>query len=73
MRIPLGKDVYIEADDGPRDTPFHKRIVRIAPIPNTRAGHWCELECGHQVQSFGDLAHTKGVILCLQCRDARVS
>lgn len=60
---------YLEPDEGPRDTPFHKRIVRKEPIPNTRAGHNVTLECGHGVQTFGDLALAEGVVLCTKCRD----
>ena len=69
MKIALDSGGYLEPDEGPRDTPFHKRIVRKEPIPNTRAGHNVTLECGHGVQTFGDLALAEGVVLCTKCRD----
>jgi hypothetical protein len=71
MKIDLGHGHYLEPDEGPRDSAFHKRIVSIKTIPNTRAGHWLDLECGHRVQSFGNLAHANGVVLCTQCRDSQ--
>jgi hypothetical protein len=70
MRIPISEGVYIEPDDGSRDTQFHKRIVRVEPVTETRSGHYLDLECGHRVMAFGDLAHANGVILCDQCRKA---
>ena len=70
MKIDLGGGAYLEPDEGPRDTPFHQRIMMIRNIPNTRSGHHLRLECGHEVQTFGDLAHCGGVIFCTQCRDA---
>ncbi len=69
--IDLGHGHTLEPDKEPRDSPFHKRIIRTTPIPNTRAGHWCDLECGHRVMSFGRLALANGVVLCTQCRGAR--
>jgi hypothetical protein len=60
---------YLEPDEGPRNTRFHKRIVRIERIPNTRAGNNVTLECGHGVQTFGNLEHAGGVVLCTKCRD----
>jgi hypothetical protein len=60
---------YLEPDEGPRNTKFHMRIVRVERIPNTRAGHNVTLECGHGVQTFGDLKHANGVVLCTKCRD----
>jgi hypothetical protein len=69
MRFDLGHGAYLEPDEGPRDTPFHKRIVRTMRVANTRMGHWCILECGHRVMTFGDLAHSAGLVLCTQCRD----
>jgi len=71
MKIPLGHDAYLEPDEEPRDTPFHKRMVRWKPIPNTRSGRIVELECGHVVQTFGNLNHAHGVLLCNQCRDEK--
>jgi hypothetical protein len=70
MKIDLGYGAYLEPDEPPRDTEYHKRIVRAVRIPNTRAGHVLDLECGHRVQSFGRLEHADGVVLCTQCRDA---
>lgn len=70
MKIDLGGGHYLEPDQGPRNTRHHKRIVSVSPIPNTRAGNVCMLECGHVVQTFGDLGRAKGVVLCNQCRDA---
>jgi len=72
MKIPLGDGSYLEPDEEPRDTPWHKRIVATKPIENTRTGNWCELECGHTVQTFGDLAHANGRILCMVCRGGAV-
>lgn len=73
MKIAVGNDAYLEPDEGPRDTPFHMRIVRIERIPNTRVGNNVTLECGHGVQTFGNLAHAEvgGVVrlLCTKCRD----
>lgn len=69
MKIPLGSDSYLEPDEEPRNTRFHKRIVRAEKIPNTRTGNNLTLECGHRVQSFGNLLHANGVVLCTQCRD----
>jgi len=64
---------YLEPDEGPRDTRYHMRIMRMEPIPNTRSGHNVTLECGHGVQAFGNLAYAEvmGVIrlLCTKCRD----
>jgi hypothetical protein len=60
---------YLEPDEGPRNTRFHKKIVRIERIANTRAGHTVTLECGHGVSTFGNLAHAEGVVLCTKCRD----
>ena len=60
---------YLEPDDGPRDSRYHMRIVRIEPIPGTRTGNDVVLECGHRVQTFGNLEHAGGVVLCTKCRD----
>ncbi len=46
MKIDLGYGNYLEPDEGPRDTPYHQRIMCVTPIPNTRAGYWLELACG---------------------------
>lgn len=67
-KIPLGGGAYLEPDEEPRNSPFHKRILHSAPIPNTKTGRFAHLECGHTVQTFGDLAHAHGVVLCEQCR-----
>ena len=69
MKIALDSGGYLEPDDGPRDSRFHMRIVHVKPIPNTRAGNTVWLECGHVVQTIGDLAHADGVALCTKCRD----
>ena len=69
MKIALGGGSYLEPDEGPRDTRHHKRIVRIKPIPNTFTAHEVTLECGHWVQTFGNLTHAGGVVLCTKCRD----
>src|SRR6476620_8672057 len=69
MKIDLGGGAYLEPDEGPRDSPYHKRVMMIRDIPNTLVGHYLRLECGHEVQVFGDLAHCGGVILCATCRD----
>jgi hypothetical protein len=68
---------YLEPDEGPRDTRFHMRVVRIERIPNTRAGNHLTLECGHGVQSYGNLDHAKVDgevrIMCTKCRDLEES
>jgi len=69
MKVDLGHGSYLEPDDGPRDSRFHKVIVAAVPIPGTRAGHDVLLQCGHHVQTFGDLRHAGGVAFCVQCRD----
>lgn len=69
MKIDLGGGAYLEPDEEPRESPFHRRIMMIRNIPNTRSGHHLRLECGHEVQTFGDLTHAKGVILCTECRN----
>lgn len=69
MKIDLGHGRFLEPDEAPRNSQWHKRIVRTSRIPNTRVGRWCDLECGHRVMAFGDLAHADGVVLCTQCRD----
>jgi hypothetical protein len=70
MKIPLGDGSYLEPDEGPRTSRFHKKIVKAAPLPNTQSGNTLDLECGHRVMTFGNLAHAGGVVLCTQCRDA---
>jgi hypothetical protein len=69
MKIDFGRGMYLEPDEGPRDSPHHKRIVTVTPIPNTRVGNYLELECGHRAMSFGRLEHAQGKVLCTQCRD----
>jgi hypothetical protein len=69
MKIPIGSGAYIEPDEGPRDTRFHRRVLSIEPIEGTRSGNRVALDCGHCVQTFGDLTHAAGVVLCTQCRD----
>lgn len=73
MKIAVGSDSYLEPDDGPRDTPFHMRVLLVEPLPNTRVGNHVVLECGHSVQTYGNLDHAAvgGVvrILCTKCRD----
>jgi hypothetical protein len=69
MKIPLGGGSYLEPDEGPRNSRFHKRILKTTPIPQTRVGNYLDLECGHRVMTFGDLTHAGGVVLCTDCRD----
>ena len=70
MKILIGSHgSYLEPDDGPRDSRFHMRVVRVEPIPNTRTWNHVMLECGHGVQTCGDLEHAGGVLLCTKCRD----
>jgi hypothetical protein len=71
MKIDLGHGAYLEPEEGPRDTPFHKRIVATERIPNTKVGHMLTLECGHRSMAFGNLEHAAGVVLCMQCRDSQ--
>jgi hypothetical protein len=47
--------------------PFHKRITAAKLIPGTRTSYYCDLDCGHRVQTFGTVAD--GVLLCTECRD----
>lgn len=72
MKIDLGYGIYMESDGEPRDSQFHRRIIAAQRIPETRAGNTLDLECGHRVRTFGNLAHTNGVVFCTQCRDAAV-
>lgn len=69
MKIDLGYGATLEPDEGPRDTPFHKRIVSTQRIPNTQTGRQALLECGHLVMAFGNIEHANGVALCTKCRD----
>jgi len=69
MKIPVGGGGYLEPDEGPRDTQYHMKILRVAPIPGYRAANYVELECGHAVTMFGRLEHAEGVVLCTACRD----
>jgi hypothetical protein len=62
------KPPIITPDPPPRDTPWHRKIVRTAPIPGTKTGNDVELECGHWVRAFGRLELTEGRVLCDQCR-----
>ena len=71
MKIDLGHGAYMELDEGPRDSPDLKRIVKTERIPNTRSGNTATLECGHRVMTFGNLEHAGGVVLCTACRDER--
>jgi len=68
MKIDLGDGSYLEPDEEPRNSPFHKRIIKVSLVPNTR---YADLECGHRVMMLGNLGHAAGVVLCTQCRDAR--
>jgi hypothetical protein len=72
MKIDLGRGAYLEPDEGPRDTPYHQRIICVTPIPNTRVGNYLELACGHRVMTFGKLEHAAGVVLCTECRDKEI-
>lgn len=53
-----------------RKTPFHKRIVEVVRLPNSRSGCECTLECGHKVRTFGTVQRLDGVALCQDCRAA---
>ena len=68
--IDLGHGMTIEPDRPPRRTEFHRKILAVRPIPNTRSGHYIDLNCGHEVISFGDLSHAQGRVLCTVCRAA---
>ncbi len=69
MKIPLGSGGFLEPDEGPRDSRFHKRIVSVTPVPDTKYSNDVVLECGHNVCIIGDLSRVEGVILCTRCRD----
>jgi len=73
MKIELGGGAYLEPDEGPRDTWFHKRIVQSEKIPNTKSGRTAILECGHRIMMFGNIERAGGVALCTQCRDGAQS
>lgn len=60
--------IRLEADKG--QTIYHRRILTMAPILNTRTGNICTLECGHIVQTFGKVDPV-GKVLCTECRDAK--
>ena len=60
-----------ETKGAPRDTQWHKKIVKSDRIPGTKTGNNVWLECGHRVQTFGDLSHTGGVVLCQECLASR--
>ena len=67
MKYDLPGGRYMYPDQDPRDTIFHKRVLRAERVPNTRVGHWLDLECGHRVMAFGRLELIGGVVLCDQC------
>lgn len=70
MKITLDNSgSYLEPDEPPRNSLYHMRIVRVERIPGTLSGNNVTLECGHGVQTFGNLAHAEGRILCTKCRD----
>lgn len=69
MKTDLGGGAYLEPDEEPRNTTYHKRIIRVTRIPNTKVGHRAVLECGHEVMMFGNLTYADGVALCTRCRD----
>ena len=69
MKIDLGHGAYLEPDEEPRNTMFHKRILKTRRIPITRSGNIAILECGHVVHTFGRLTLAEGRVLCTQCRD----
>jgi hypothetical protein len=69
-KIDLGNGSYLEPDEEPRQTLYHRQIVSAAAIPGTRSGHKTLLSCGHEVTTFGNLAHAAGILLCIRCRDA---
>jgi hypothetical protein len=69
MRTQLPGGGYIEPDPEPRQSEFHRRIVRQTRISGTLTGNDVWLECGHAVRTFGDLSKANGVVLCTRCRD----
>lgn len=69
MKIDLGGGAFLEPDEPPRASRFHKRILRVTPIPNTRTGSYVDLECGHRTMAFGNLDMAAGRALCEQCRN----
>lgn len=70
MNHTRGDPGYLRPDMSPRNSPFHRSIVRIMRVEGTTSGHSLELDCGHKVFSFGDIAQAEGVILCTRCREA---
>lgn len=62
-------NIKIEPDPAPRNTEWHRKIVSVRRISHTKMGNWLGLECGHRVQTFGDLSRAEGRVLCTQCRD----
>jgi hypothetical protein len=70
-KIEVAEGVYIEGERAEeRNTPFHIAIASAERIAGTRSGRIVTLVCGHKFQTFGDLAHAEGKILCVYCRTA---
>jgi hypothetical protein len=68
IQFPFGS--YFEPDHGPGNSPFHKRIVHMAPVQETRDALMLDLECGHKALAFGgDIKQLSGVLFCMQCQD----
>jgi len=69
--VPCDMDEYLEwqAYLGARNSRFHMDIKKTKPIPNTRAGNYALLSCGHTVMVFGRLALAGGRAFCQKCFD----
>ncbi len=59
--------INLEPDTGPG--PYHRAIAFSAPIPNTKTGQRHVLQCGHYIQTFGNIALANGKVFCQQCKD----
>lgn len=63
--------IHLEADKG--QTIYHRRILTMTPIPHTRTGNTCTLECGHTVETYGKIDLAGGKVLCTECRNAKTN
>ena len=69
MELDFGYGWYTEPKHDPRDSEWHKQIVRVRPVTGSRKGHMLYLSCGHRCMAHGDLLEAAGVVLCRECRD----
>jgi len=67
MRINIGGS-FIEPDEGPRNTIFHRRIVREEEVVNMPCAKVLLLDCGHRVVAIGRVELCEGRVFCLYCK-----